>query len=219
MDLDVPEILARVVGLHPASGQETVLADCSCDDYNLDDLEESIRQVAESVKSSHSDGAEAWHPRLTVRVWSREGLRPCLNLSADTIRMIACISASLDFAQQHRNGDGEPGCGRDRQVLGVEGQSPELAVLFVGDSPETSKESVIAKVVSQQYSLESLQTCVAESIELAQAGLQGATALWQPQVGVRLSSDRGVLPAMHLSAEIVQRMAACEASLDFDPYV
>ena len=219
MDPRVPEILTSVVGLHPASGQETVLAACSCDDYTLDVLEESIRRVAESVKTSLGDGAEAWQPRLTSRVWSREGLSPCHNLSADTIRMIGSISGSLDFAEQRRNGDDESGCDADPQVPDIEGQSPELVVLFVGNCPDTGKESVIAKAVSQQYSLENQQACVAESIQLAQAELQGATPLWQPQVGVRLSSDRGVLPAMQLSAELVQRMAACEASLDFDPYV
>lgn len=219
MEVAIPEISTSVVGLHPTTGQETVLAVSSCDEYNLDNLEESIRRVAESVISHFGAGAEAWQPRLIARIWSRDDLRPCLSLSADTIGLIACVSASLDFAQLQGNECVEPGYGQDGPSIDVEGHSPELVVLFIGDSPDTGKEAVLAKVVSHQYSLENLQACVAESIELARAKLQGATALWQPQVGVRLSSDRGILPAMHLPAELVQLMASCEASLDFDPYV
>lgn len=56
-------------------------------------------------------------------------------------------------------------------------------------------------------------------LELAQPELQEATTLWQAQVGVRLSSDRGFLPAMSQPEELVQGMAACEASKVFAPHV
>ncbi|WNH53219.1 hypothetical protein [Stenotrophomonas oahuensis] len=219
MEVDVPEISAGIIGLHPDTGQEAVLADSSSDENTLENLEASIRRVAESVKSDLGDVAEAWHPRLAVRVWSREGLRPCLNLSADTIRLIASISACLDFAPNQRNEYEDGAHGQDEPVLGNESQSPELVVLFIGDSPETGSESVIAKVVCQHYSLESLQACISESVALAQIELGVEASLWNPQVGVRLSSDRAISPALCISAGLVQQIASCGASLDFDPYV
>jgi hypothetical protein len=60
---------------------------------------------------------------------------------------------------------------------------------------------------------------VSGRLERALPELQEATTLWQAQVGVRLSSDRGFLPAMSLPGELVQGMAACEASQVFAPYM
>lgn len=118
-----------------------------------------------------------------------------------------------------QGGQDKAGLGSSDRAMDVEGHTPELVVLFIGDSPDTGRESVIAKLICQQYSLEGLQACVAQSIEIARVKLEAVAALWHPQVGIRLSSDRSVLPALHLSAETVQQMASCEASLDFDPYV
>ncbi len=194
------------------------MAAFSCNGYTLESLEDSISGVAQSVKRNIGDGAKAWQPRIEARVWSREGLRSCLSLSAKMIRLVAGVSASLDFVPRQRVGREETGLGGEA-VFSVDAQSPELVVLFIGDSPETGQESVISKVVCLQYRPEYVQASIAKSIALAQAKLKAETSLWHPQVGVRLSSDRRISPELALSADIIQRMGSCEASLDFDPYV
>lgn len=51
IEVRTSEISADVVGLNPVSGQEVVLAVCSCDVYSLESLDQSIRHVADAGRS------------------------------------------------------------------------------------------------------------------------------------------------------------------------
>ena len=60
---------------------------------------------------------------------------------------------------------------------------------------------------------------VHEALQRGLEKVEGEAKLWALQVGVRLSSQRGVWPGFNLSCDVIRLMASGGVSLDFDPYV
>lgn len=204
-----------LVGNHSESGEERVLAEGQCREYTLANVESLIGEVLERASLSPAVHPSLSRPRLVIRVWSAEGLRSCLNLSAESVRQIAQASALVEFEPYTFV---EP-IGAEQSALREWPSKPELVVIVVGDSPQTGKEVVLASAERQWYTLDELQLSVAEVLALALQRVDGDVRLWMPQLGVRLASDRGLRPALHLPAALIAELASCGASLDFDPYV
>ncbi|WP_367346820.1 hypothetical protein [Stenotrophomonas bentonitica] len=218
MEVNSHEVLVELLGTHPASDQEVIIAQMASDKYTIENVASLVGCVLGNAVATLADGLRTLSPRLKVRVRSDEGLRPCLNLSAARIGQIAYASASLDFDHCSVATIIE----EDEAQEAYRGESvarPELVVVFVGDSPTSGKEVVLSRLSRQWYTLDDLQATVAEAIAGATQQVGGDIALWDPQVGVRLSSERGIHAALYLPAELIQAIASCGASLDFDPYV
>ncbi len=96
---------------------------------------------------------------------------------------------------------------------------PELVVVLVGDAPESGEEVILSRFERQLYRTGDIQSGVHEVLQLGLQKVQGEAKLWGLQVGVRLSSQRGLWPGFNLSCDVIGLMASGSVSLDFDPYV
>jgi hypothetical protein len=154
---------------------------------------------------------------VNVRVGIGDGLRACLNLSSATLEEMASVSAALNF-DPTPTGD----AGRDGLEMAEESTPtthPELVVVLVGSSPESSEEVILSRFERQRYGTGDVQEGVHEVLQLGLGKVQGEAKLWGLQVEVRLSSQRGVWPGFNLSCDVIRLMASGSVSLDFDPYV
>lgn len=218
MAVDAHEMLVQLLGTPSEGGQEVVINHSAGEQYTIDNVASLIESVLEKASALLGSGPRIRGLRLSVRVRSAEGLRACLSLSAEAIRQVASLSAALDFdpfpvlTVLEDEWSGETGQSEPRT-------RPELVVVLVGDSPSNGKERVLSKVSRQWYTDENLRITVAEAISEGRLNVEGDIALWEPQVGVRLSSDRANPASMFLSSDLIHAMALCGASLDFDPYV
>lgn len=218
MEVNTHEVLVELLGTYPDGDQEVVISRMEGGKYTIENVATLIGCVLDTAVAALGGGLSQLRPRLKVRVRSGEGLRSCLHLSAASIRQIASASASLDFDPYPVFGsvDEDATNGAHR---GVPVTWPELVVVFVGESPSSREEAVLSRVGCQWYTLDDLQATVTEAIARAAQQVGEGMALWDPQVGVRLSSGRGIRAVLYLSADVIQAMASCGASLDFDPYV
>lgn len=211
-------VLVQLIATDPERAQEVVLAELESDDYDMDVVDAMIFCAADKAPRDLEGGLAIWKPCVKVRVFSAEELRSCLHVSAEVIRRIALASAALDF-------DPYPAIvpvdeGDDLNWEGKELRTcPELVVVFVGNSPSTHEELVLSTVECLWYTFENLRVAAAGVIALATLQVEEDLALWEPELGVRLSSGRGIRPELYLSAELIQTMASCGVTLDFDPYV
>ncbi|WP_188485696.1 hypothetical protein [Stenotrophomonas maltophilia] len=156
-------------------------------------------------------------PEITVRVRAGEGDRACLNLSSATLEKMASISASLNFDPE-LTGDGGAD-GLELEEESAPSTRPELVVVLVGDSPASDEEVILSRVERQQYRTGDIEGGVHEALQRGLEKVEGEAKLWALQVGVRLSSQRGVWPGFNLSCDVIRLMASGGVSLDFDPYV
>lgn len=220
MELGLPEAIVRFVVSDPLGGGERVLEKQSCKEYLLDDVETAIYGVADAVGPVSDPAAAAGESRVEVRVWSREGVRASLHLCAETVLRIAATSAAFDFDLQPMASVEEPEEPFEKdEVNDNPAPKPELTVVFIGDPPDTGIEQVIATASRALYSVDGLEACIKEVIEAAHHTIQGDVASWKPEIGVRLLSFRGIPPSLYLPSKVVQAIASCGASVDFDPYV
>ncbi len=220
MEVNLPEVIVNIIGSRYPRGEPEVLCSYSFDDYSMDSVEAATCVVLEAVRKMTDAGDIVLEPRVEARVWSREGIRVSLNLSADTMRRIAAGSASFDLDLQQINDHQDIDGGvTEFDIVELRDPRPELVTLFVGNSPETGKECILARSCRDIYTMDGLQKCIHETIELARKGAEGEIESWRPQIGVRLSSERGIRPSIYLSADVIKEVSSLGASLDFDPYV
>lgn len=99
--------------------------------------------------------------------------------------------------------------------------SINLTVAVIGNDCGGS-ERVLATLSTSSFDDSVLESLIERALRdaLRATGEQDehAIARWAPEVSSRLSGE-GIRPAFHLSASLLCRLAACGASLDFDPYV
>jgi hypothetical protein len=218
--MNLPEAVVRFVVTESSGGDERVLATQSCEEYLLDEVEEAICGVANAVGLMSHARPAAGESRIEARVWSREGNRASLHLCAETVQRMASTSASFDFDLQPLAPVKEPEEIFEEDEFDVEiAPKPELIVLFIGNSPETGLELVVASANRALYSAEGLEVCIGEVIAAARDRIRTNIEAWRPEIGVRLLSYRGIRPTLYLPPDVVQAVASCGASLDFDPYV
>lgn len=156
-------------------------------------------------------------PEITVRVRVGEGDRACLNLSSATLEKMASISASLSFDPELTGDGGADGLELEEEC--APSTRPELVVVLVGDSPVSGEEVILSRVERQQYGTGDIQGGVHEALQRGLEKVGGEAKVWALEVGVRLSSQRGVWPGFNLSCDVIRLMASSGVSLDFDPYV
>lgn len=218
MEMVRDEVRIQLIGTDARTGESTVLSEVRSAEYSVDRLESVARQALDEARLDPVHASSGLGLCLKIRIWSAEGLRSCLNLTSGLIGRLSLVSAALDFDPYPADGSGG-----DQDGIVADGShmdaGPELVVVLVGDSPLTRAEWTLSTATRDRYTLDEAQVCIAEAIAAGVAKVEGDISLWKPQVGVRLSSDRGGHAALYLSADLVMTIARCGASLDFDPYV
>lgn len=97
---------------------------------------------------------------------------------------------------------------------------PEIRIFIHAWNPDTGKAETLASVSLDEYTVENLQAAISDALGIADRLLGCAELpLWLPQVSVWLWSNRGLRARMQLSQDLIQRIAAAGASVDFDPYM
>ncbi|HEL3778542.1 hypothetical protein [Stenotrophomonas forensis] len=201
----------------PGNSGYDVMAQLSREVNEVSTADELISSIVDDQSAVGLFELTGRAPEMTVRVRAGEGDRACLSLSSATFEKMASISASLNF---------EPELTRDGCADGLELEQecapstrPELVVVLVGDSPVSGEEVILSRVERQQYRTGDVQGGVHEALQRGLEKAVGEAKLWALQVGVRLSSQRGVWPGFNLSCDVIRLMASGGVSLDFDPYV
>ncbi|HIE0127673.1 hypothetical protein [Stenotrophomonas maltophilia] len=212
-----PEIEVKLTASVAGCASCDLMAQLSREVNELDAADVLIREVIDFRGATSL--AESTHQALEVDVRVRigEGARACLNLSSVTLEKMASISASLNFDPELTGDGGADG-------LELEGESapstrPELVVVLVGDSPVSGEEVILSRIEHQLYRTGDIQSGVHEVLQRGLERVEGEARVWALQVGVRLSSQRGVWPGFNLSWDVIRLMASGGVSLDFDPYV
>lgn len=96
----------------------------------------------------------------------------------------------------------------------------EVRVFIHGWNPDTKDGETLASASFDAYTVENLQIAISEALESAGRSFgREELPLWQPQVSVWLRSNRGLRARMQLSQDLIGRIAAAGASVDFDPYM
>lgn len=212
-----PEIEVKLTASVTGCASCDLMAQLSREVNELSAADVLIRKVIECRGAATL--AESTHqaPEIIVRVRAGEGDRACLNLSSATLEKMASISASLNFDPELTGDGGADGLELDGEI--APSTRPELVVVLVGDSPVSGEEVILSRVERQQYRTGDIQGGVHEALQCGLEKVKGEAKLWALQVGVRLSSQRGVWPGFNLSCDVIRRMASGGVSLDFDPYV
>jgi hypothetical protein len=99
-----------------------------------------------------------------------------------------------------------------------------LVVNVIGVDPTTRREVSLAKIESDRFDPDHLDSQVGVALDAACATVKGANLgslrAWQPEVSTVLTADEEeVRPSLHLTIRTLQRFVEAGASFDFDPYV
>ncbi|WP_075676411.1 hypothetical protein [Stenotrophomonas sp. TD3] len=212
-----PEIEVKLTASVAGCASYDLMAQLSREVNELDAADVLIRKVVDCRGAASL--ADSTHQALEVDVRVRigEGARACLNLSSVTVEKMASISASLNFDPELIGDDGADGL--ELKEESAPSTRPELVVVLVGDSPVSGEEVILSRVERQQCRTGDIQGGVHEALQRGLEKVEGEAKLWALQVGVRLSSQRGVWPGFNLSCDVIRLMASGGVSLDFDPYV
>lgn len=212
-----PEIEVKLTASVTGCASCDLMAQLSREVNELGAADVLIRKVIECRGAATL--AESTHqaPEIIVRVRVGEGDRACLNLSSATLEKIASISASLSFDPELTGDGGADGLELEEEC--APSTRPELVVVLVGDSPISGEEVILSRVERQQYGTGDIQGGVHEALQRGLEKVGGEAKVWALEVGVRLSSQRGVWPGFNLSCDVIRLMASSGVSLDFDPYV
>ncbi|MCU1067191.1 hypothetical protein [Stenotrophomonas maltophilia] len=212
-----PEIEVKLTASAAGCASYDLMAQLSREVNEVDAADVLIRNVIDCRGAASL--AEPTHQALEVDVRVRigEGARACLNLSSVTVEKMASIFASLNFDPELAGDGGADGLELEEES--APSTRPELVVVLVGDSPVSGEEVILSRVERQQYRTGDIQGGVHEALQRGLEKVEGKAKLWALQVGVRLSSQRGVWPGFNLSCDVIRLMASGGVSLDFDPYV
>jgi len=110
--------------------------------------------------------------------------------------------------------------GRAHLPLGLQMKMelPEIRVFVHGWPPYTGAQVELAMVSMDEYTIGNLQRAVSDAVSMVDQSVGGAELpLLRPQLSVWLRSERGVCARMRLSADLIRRISAAGASIDFDP--
>lgn len=99
-----------------------------------------------------------------------------------------------------------------------------LLVRIVGTDSVSGRELVLAQVESASFSPDHLEREIEVALDQAASSVGGVgdslLRQWQPEVSIALTADdEQILPSLHVSAALLNRLGRVGASLDFDPYV
>lgn len=207
----------RVALRVPGSSGGDVMAQLSREVNEVATADELISSIVDDQSAVGLFELIGRAPEITVRVRVGEGDRACLNLSSATLEKMASISASLSFDPELTGDGGADGLELEEEC--APSTRPELVVVLVGDSPVSGEEVILSRVERQQYGTGDIQGGVHEALQRGLEKVGGEAKVWALEVGVRLSSQRGVWPGFNLSCDVIRLMASSGVSLDFDPYV
>jgi len=211
------EILVALRVSVPGSSGYDVMAQLSREVNEVATADELISSIVDDQSAVGLFELIGRAPEITVRVRVGEGDRACLNLSSATLEKMASISASLSFDPELTGDGGADGLELEEEC--APSTRPELVVVLVGDSPVSGEEVILSRVERQQYGTGDIQGGVHEALQRGLEKVGGEAKVWALEVGVRLSSQRGVWPGFNLSCDVIRLMASGGVSLDFDPYV
>ncbi len=102
----------------------------------------------------------------------------------------------------------------------MEVMPPEIRVLVIAWNPETGGVTEVTRVSRDELTNDNLEMAISEALDKTFEVLgEEEVGRWTPQLDVWLWSERGLRASMHLSRELIQKMAKANASLDYDPYM
>ncbi len=99
-----------------------------------------------------------------------------------------------------------------------------LVIHAIGVTPDNGKEASLAKIESDRFDPDHLETQVNVALDIARSKINGADLSslrsWQLEVSAVLTaSNEAVRPSLHLTTSTLQRLVSAGASFDFDPYI
>ncbi len=101
----------------------------------------------------------------------------------------------------------------------MEVMPPEIRILVIAWNPETGEVIEVTRVSRDELTNDNLEMAISEALDKAVEVLgPEEIAQWTPQLDVWLWSERGMRASMHLSRELIRKIAKANASLDYDPY-
>ena len=99
--------------------------------------------------------------------------------------------------------------------------SDQLTIKVVGTDAQGA-ERIYSRVARSVYCPNALEELIEEALNAAIVAVGGETEAslrpFEPEVSVSLTGE-SIRPSLHLSPQLLSRLAQARASVDFDPYV
>ena len=96
-----------------------------------------------------------------------------------------------------------------------------LTVRVIG-TEVSGQERIYSSIAREPFDLDELESLIQGALAEATHAVGGSSEValqaLAPEVSILLTGD-DVRPALHLSAQLIARLALAGASVDFDPYV